>query len=195
MKSQIRSSCLPQALNRSGTGQAGATSIKNEIPRFARNDRTTTSLRGAPEAPIKRPMSREKRIPITRKSFFDILAAMAIRTIELEALPVAVAIADIFKMWLSVFAVPSTHQDQGFRFSSHPQNRAEGEVSVQIRHAALCSVLRVTPVRTGGPRKSSVPCRVQRGLQSPWFDHQLLGAHGLGSKAQDNAQPLGGRAG
>jgi hypothetical protein len=48
------------------------------------------------EAPIKRPVVKRKRSPLRGSHFFDILAAMAVHTMKLEALSVAVAIADIF---------------------------------------------------------------------------------------------------
>jgi hypothetical protein len=40
------------------------------------------------------------------------------------------------------------------------QSTGDSEISQRF----LCSLSRGTPVRTGGPRKSSVPCRVQKGI-------------------------------
>jgi hypothetical protein len=75
------------------------------------------SLRGAfgDEAPIKRPLSREKYIRIAREKR-DLLQMKRWMhcLFWFNVIPV-VAIADFFILRVSALAAPSTHQDQGHR--------------------------------------------------------------------------------
>ncbi len=126
------------------------------------------------EAPIKRPLSREKAISKgTEVSFVSIPDHINMSGIWVKALSSRFAIADFFgyRYQPLLYQAPMRIKVVLNLYRTGEKEQSTDFADIGKRFFLL--VRAGTPVCFGRPRKPSVPCRVQKGVTISWLDDQL----------------------